>query len=80
MIKADNIQGFNELTESYKEIFRKFWYDFNVAHEEDTREHIIPFSVKACYEVGYRDYLRFDYSYFGDERWVRVKGNPSIWF
>lgn len=80
MIKAESIKGFNELNQQDQEILQKFWFDFNAAHEENTREYIHPISVKACCEVGYREFLRFDYSYLGKERWVRVKGNPIIWF
>lgn len=80
MIKAENVQGFNELVEANQNIFVQFLHDFNIAHEPDTREYIEPLSIKACCEVGYGEYLRFDYKYFKNERWVHVKGHPVIWF
>jgi hypothetical protein len=80
MIKAEDIKGYKELSEISQKLVIQFWHEFNIAHEKETREHIKPICVKACCEIGCGEYLRFDYTYFEDKRWVHVKGHPIIWF
>ncbi len=72
----ENIKGYNKLSPSAKILFKAFLINFMNAQGTNSRESLVPISVKF---VKADSYLRFDYRRYGNKDWLHVKG-ANTWY
>jgi len=72
----ENIKGYSKLSYKSKILFKTFLINFMDAQGTNSRETIVPISVKF---VKADSYLRFDYVRYGHKEWLHVKGS-NTWY
>lgn len=77
MMAAEDVRGFESLSEVHCEIFKGFLINFFNAQGAEARKSLMPLSVKLV--KGKRSYLRFDYERYGRKEWLHVT-SPGTWY
>ncbi|MBU3208577.1 hypothetical protein KPL28_02870 [Clostridium algidicarnis] len=70
----ETIKGYNKLSPSAKTLFKAFLINYMDAQGTNSRESLVPISVKHV-----EGYLRFDYVRYGHKEWLHVKGS-NTWY
>lgn len=78
MIKAEETQGYKELTQEQAEMFKEFTKNFFNAWGTEARDTIQPISIEAI-EKEERAYLKFIYEMYGRKEWLHVL-DPHTWY
>ena len=72
----ETIKGYDKLNSSTKMLFKAFLINFMNAQGTNSRESLVPISVKF---IKVDRYLRFDYTRYGNKDWLHVKG-ARTWY
>lgn len=71
-LNISTINGYDELKQEYKDLFKKFIKNFYGVWGIEARKTLSPISIKLIEEIDC-DYLRFDYILYGHNYWLHVK-------
>lgn len=81
MLKASEVKGYKNLSKytGATEIFEGFLQNFYNAQGLETRETLIPISVKVISNKKCWLYIKFEYMRRGREEWLHVT-SPGTWY